>query len=114
MAYITTDEVKRIRNNLKAKFPKFRFGVRHGNHTSISVTIKSGPVEFAPGESHAQINHYYPDNYEHGDLLREIIKVINEKNHNNSRPEIDYFDVGYYVSIHQGSWNKPYVVKENK
>jgi hypothetical protein len=33
------------------------------------------------------------------------------KNHDNSDIMTDYFDVGWYVNIYVGKWNKPYNVK---
>jgi hypothetical protein len=47
MAYINKDDVAQIRNELKAAFPKFKFGVRKDNGLAVDVTIKSGPANFA-------------------------------------------------------------------
>ena len=47
MAYIGADDVKRIREALKARFPKFKFGCRKGSGSlSVDVTIKAGPTDF--------------------------------------------------------------------
>ena len=31
-----------------------------------------------------------------------------EQNHNNSDVQTDYFDVGWYIEINVGDWEKPY------
>jgi len=35
---------------------------------------------------------------------------MNEGNHDNSDIMTDYFDVGWYISVRLGKWDKPYVV----
>ena len=49
MAYISKEDVTAIRNELKATFPKFTFGVRkmHGGSNGVDVTIKAGPTDFS-------------------------------------------------------------------
>jgi hypothetical protein len=34
---------------------------------------------------------------------------MNAGNHNNSDVQSDYFDVGWYIDVNIGKWNKPYV-----
>jgi len=47
MAYIRAQEVKQIRNELKARFPNFRFNCRKSSGgLGIEVTIKQGPIDF--------------------------------------------------------------------
>jgi hypothetical protein len=33
---------------------------------------------------------------------------MNDGNHDNSDIQSDYFDVGWYISINVGRWDKPY------
>ena len=56
MAYISKEDVTAIRNELKATFPKFTFGVRkmHGGSNGVDVTIKSGPVDFSDCFTHGE------------------------------------------------------------
>ena len=61
MAYINAKDVQAIRNELKATFPNFKFGVRKssGSH-GVDVTIKQGPTDFSDcfrgDDGYAQIN----------------------------------------------------------
>jgi len=118
MAYISAEDTKLIRQALKKVFPQFKFSVRNDRHTAIQVTILSGPVKFVDSD-YSQLNQYYPENYNNSDILKQIIHIVNtggtRPNYDNSDIMTDYFDVGYYVSINQGSWDKPYVcVAKNK
>jgi hypothetical protein len=45
MPYISTDETKLIRNNLKKKFPEFKFSVTTEHHSTLRIVILSGPLE---------------------------------------------------------------------
>ena len=131
MAYISKEDVTAIRNELKATFPKFTFGVRkmHGGSNGVDVTIKSGPTDFsdcfrANDNGHAQINQYHTHMYgDHKDFFDAIHKIIrtapikgegywkNKGWYDNSDAMTDYFDTAYYISMNVGSWNKPYVQK---
>ena len=45
------------------------------------------------------------------DFLKEVLAAMNKGNHNNSDAMTDYFDVGWYVDVNIGSWNRPYVLE---
>ena len=69
MAYISAKDVQAIRNELKATFPKFKFGVRKmsGGSNGVDVTVKAGPTDFSDcfrnGDGYSQINHYHTHMY---------------------------------------------------
>lgn len=108
MAYITAEEVKVIRNELKEAFPDFKFSVRKERHSAVIVTIVSGPLKFANGNEE-MINHYHLYQYKHEPILKAMLAIINKKNYDNSDLQSDYFDVGFYVTLQQGGWQCPYV-----
>jgi len=127
MAYINAKDVQAIRNELKATFPNFKFGVRKssGSH-GVDVTIKQGPTDFSDcfrgDDGYAQINQYhthmYGDHQAFFDKVHEIIKTApmrgegfhaNKGWYDNSDAMIDYFDTAYYIHMSVGEWSKPYV-----
>jgi len=128
MAYISKEDVKAIRDELKATFPKFKFGVRKATGSmSVNVTVKQGPTDFsgffAHGNGYAQINHYHTGNYgEHAKFFEEIVKIIKTApingngyhkgrgHYDNSDAQFDYYDTAYYMSLDVGKWNDPYTV----
>ena len=119
MSYISTEDVKKIRVALKTEFgKKLKFGVRKSpSHHSVSVTIKSGTVDFSDimrnTYDQVQVNHYHLQNYgNHKSLFEKIIEIIktapSRKWYNNSDAMTDYFDVAFYFDLNVGEWDKPY------
>lgn len=101
-------------------------------HSSLVLTIKSGKIDFiesfnrtcaqAPRYSHIsfqpatdsiQVNPYWYKEHFDGDalaFLMDVLPAMNIGNHDNSDIQTDYFDVGWYVDVNIGTWNKPYIV----
>ena len=44
MAYISTEDVKHIRNTLKKELPQFKFSVVRDHHSSVSIDLMKGPA----------------------------------------------------------------------
>lgn len=122
MAYIKTEEVAAIRGQLKEKFKGLKFSVRKQHHSSVSVTIKAGNVDFSDildDNGHAQINQYWLNRTgKHEHLFEEIYKVIKtapasveggREWFDDSDSMTDYFHTAFYMSVNVGSWDKPYV-----
>jgi len=114
MAYITTEEVKNVRNLLKQEFPKFKFSVSGGNSLSLKVAIMSGPEDFREVlglRNSMDVNQYHL--YQYGrfeKLFTDIFKVMKSQNwFDKSDSMIDYFHTAYYVGLSIGKWNKAYV-----
>ena len=110
MAFISSEKVKEIRTNLKAAFPEIKFSVRKENHSAVRVTILQSPYDFGMTGNYTDVNHYWlhQSKLNHKEILEQIAKISNDGNHNNSRPEIDYFDVGWYFTLKIGDWDRPY------
>ena len=120
MSYISTEDVKKIRVALKNEFgKKLKFGVRKSpSHHSVSVTIKSGTVDFSDimrnnTYDQGQVNQYHLQNYGvHKSLFEKIVEIIktapSNKWYDNSDAMIDYFDVAFYFDLNVGDWDNPY------
>jgi hypothetical protein len=133
MAYITAQQTRAIKADLVRTFPEFKFSVRNEHSSSIRVVLLSGPVRFdltdeaqrmrvhglpsdcaesvvsRPMKNHS-INNYHTQNYQNADILDAMLEIINYGNHDNSDIMTDYFDVGWYVTLESGTWEKPYVL----
>jgi len=125
MAYISADDVKAIRTELKQAFPGWKFGVRKGaGSLSVDVIVLQGDVDFSENldNGHAQVNQYWIDSHWTNMEARAALNRINEIMHNapgraggkrfydNSDAMIDYFDTAFYTHLNIGSWNKPYAL----
>lgn len=109
MAYISKEKTAEIRATLKSEFPEMRFGVRRDKWGTLHVSILKSPYEFRNEQQVKQggsfpVNHYYPEQFNHPEILKRIIDICNDGNWNNSRAEIDYFDVGWFLTMSLGNW----------
>lgn len=122
MAFITTEQVKNIRTQLKAEFKGIKFSVKKINYSKVSISILSSEIDFfgdciadrseAVYELYMQVNrHSIDDNFK--SVSKKVLKRISEIAHSqgyydNSDAMTDYFDTAYYVNISVGSWDKEY------
>lgn len=140
MAYMDQGKKAKIAAELKKVIPKdwkYSLGVR--NHSTIVLTIRSAPVDIIENinerirrlhdndvmashnsnmvtndYTHFQVNEYYLERQFSGEILTIMEKIkdaLNLNNHDNSDSQTDYFDVGHYVSLNIGAWDKPFEVK---
>jgi hypothetical protein len=140
MAYISAEDVKAIRTELKQAFPKWKFSVRKGaGSLSVDVNIQQGDIDFIEvycakdldtqqaeytrKNRNLQINQYWiKDHWNHAPKAAQALIRINEIMHNapgraggkkfydNSDAMIDYFDTAFYTHLSVGQWNKPYAL----
>ena len=123
MAFISAEDVKHIRNELKKELPQYKFSVVRDHHSSVDISLMKGPAfkdfeyfdryahETKVGtlnEGHHQINQHWleefygKENAKVLDKIHVIAKTAPAKNggkvwYNNSDAMIDYFDTAYYV-----------------
>ena len=133
MAYMNQEKKAKIAAKLKDVVPKgWKYSLRVRNHSTIVMTIASAPVDLmgeaqrvtaerrasrgeAPGNyapTHLDVNPFYPEHSfdESLPVIRDIIAALNDGNHDRSDIMSDYFDVGWYVDINVGTWEKPFKV----
>jgi hypothetical protein len=116
-----------------------RYGVKGTLSTdrySLTLNIKSSTLDFignmnettkntpyyrelrldADVRDYVQINTYhYRSQFSNKVIIKffdEITRAMNIGNHDNSDIQTDYFDVGWYVNINVGKWNKPYILEK--
>jgi len=124
MSYINAKDVQAIRKELKIAFPGYKFNVRKDRHTSVDVTLVSGPMDFTDilqGQDHGEINPYHLGNYgKHQQMFQTIVDIVKTAPargdgywagkgwYDRSDSQSDYFDTAYYFRISVGDWAKPY------
>lgn len=109
MAHITQAQKKNISSLLKEikELKNWSYSLSINNHSEIIMKVKSAPVKIPEGETYFQVNPYYVHEY-NNELLNKIISILNTDNYNRSRIEIDYHDVGHYIRLTFGTWDKPF------
>lgn len=133
MAYMSQEKKAKIAPKIKAILAKFKvkgsLAVR--NHMTLCLNLKSGSIDFIAnsntvcGNSHYQVArgfkpstsgydqvnpYHFKDHYDGKALafMQEVFHAMNDGNHDRSDIQSDYFDVGWYVDVNIGKWNKPY------
>jgi hypothetical protein len=126
MAYMDQQRKAQLAPAIKAALNKYKvkatIGVR--NHMSLVVNIRSGQLDFIGNynavmqDKQAQqvkdcltINPYWYREHFTGDAVaffNELFAAMNAGNHDRSDIMTDYFDVGWYVDVNIGNWQKPY------
>lgn len=141
MAYFNQERKKERAPAIKAILKKYNvkgsLAVR--NHMTFVLNIKSGSIDFIENFIQTDIDkpygnkmsteqieyirknrsldvntYWYQEHYsgKAKSFLKEILTAMNGGNHDNSDIQTDYFDVGWYVDVNIGSWDKPYILEK--
>ena len=135
MAYMSQEKKADILNKMKVALKgtglKFSLGVRHDS--TLVMKIQQGPVDFIanynetvsqahrfgqrvqvqPAANHLDVNAYYYKEQFTGsalEVLHTIIPILMDGNWDQSDSQSDYFNVGWYIELAIGTWEKPYVL----
>lgn len=125
MAYINQEQKAKIAAALKLVVPAgWKYSLAIDHHSSIVMTIRSAPVDLIGlienkceswhNRQHVQLNPYALERTYSGVIrvvMEDILAALNTDNYDRSDSQSDYFDVGHYVDLNIGRWNKPFVVK---
>ena len=134
MAYIGQEKKAKIAPEVKRILKKYALkgSLSIRNHMTLCLKIKEGRIDFiknfneqvatlpgydgfkatAQSRTYIDVNPYHFQDHFTGRAklaMREIYAAMMDGNHDNSDIQTDYFDVGWYVDINIGSWDKPYV-----
>jgi hypothetical protein len=121
MAYINSESVKQMRNQIKNLYPVkqgWKFSITRENYSNVRCVILAAPIELRVDNSKTNegVNNYYIETRYNGEnekateVLKSINQILNTDNFDESDSMTDYFHVGHYVSISIGSWDKPFTL----
>ena len=140
MAYFNQERKQAKAPAIKAILKKYgvKGSLAVRNHSTFVLNLKSGSIDFVEnfiatdanvmhGRKMSQkqidyirknqsldVNPYWFKEHFNGkalDFLNEVFAEMNNGNHDHSDIQTDYFNVGWYVDVNIGSWNKPYTVE---
>ncbi len=121
MAYVSQELKSKLAPKIKAICKKY--GVKASlavrNHSTLVLNVKSGKIDFISDYGNSddaskfgiQVNPYwYKDHFvgKSKAFLSEVIPAMNDGNWDKSDIQTDYFNVGWYIDVNIGKWNKPY------
>ena len=119
MAYMNQERKAALSPAIKAICKKYgvkaTLSVHH--YSTLVLNISAGDIDFF-GDSISQKNstymtvneHWYQDHFtgRSKEFLSKVIPAMMVGNHDRSDIMTDYFDVGWYIDVNIGRWNKPY------
>jgi len=125
MAYMNQEKKATIAPQVKAILKKYnvKASLAVRNHSTLVLNVKQGPIDFINDFGNSedaakfgiQVNPYWYQEHFVGksrEFLTEVITAMNVGNHDRSDIQSDYFDVGWYVDVNIGKWNKPYALEK--
>lgn len=136
MAYMNQERKQALAPEIKRVCKKYgvKASIAVRNHSTLVVNIKSGKIDFfesfnrlgmgenrpahlpfQPATGSIGINPYHYKGHFDGKalkFLKELLPAMNAGNHDRSDIQSDYFDVGWYVDVNIGQWNKPYILQK--
>ena len=125
MAYMSQEKKAKIAPAVKAILKKYnvKASLAVRNHSTLVLNVKQGPIDFINDFGNSedakkfgiQVNPYWYHEHFVGEskkFLTEVITAMNDGNHDRSDIQSDYFDVGWYVDVNIGQWNKPYALEK--
>ena len=133
MAWMNQEKKAVIAAEIKKVVPKgWKYTLSVRNHSTLCMTISAAPVDLVAeakrviaerqagmpdyqrhdnsGITYFDVNPYHPHFTADESLpvFQAILKAMNTGNHDRSDIMSDYFDVGFYVDISVGRWDKPF------
>ena len=141
MAYMSQEKKAMLAPAIKAICKKYgvKASIAVRNHSTLVLNIKQGRIDFIEnfietdanglsGKKMGQdqvdyirknrsldVNPYWYKEHFSGralNFLKEVIPAMNNGNHDNSDAMTDYFDVGWYIDVNIGRWDKPYALEK--
>ena len=115
MAYMNQERKKELAPGIKEVLKYNMNGsIRVNNHMELIVTLTEGILDFGTLERHVSTNPYNIKNHYKGIAQKFLLELLDAMQgtiyYDRSDIQTDYFDVAYYISIHIGKWDKPYIL----
>ena len=116
MAYISTEQVKSIRDQIKAAYPKYKWSVSRRHSSTVVIVLQASDL---PIETNVQVNQYYLKETEKlttkGKLIfQHVMQICNSVercyDRNAGDMSADYGDSTYFIDLDIGLWDKPHKI----
>jgi hypothetical protein len=113
MAYISTADVKLIRDRIKWEFPNIKFSIVRQHASTVNITAVKGNIDF-PMDG-CDLNSFYPENYspEVTSYIKKIVEIVEgvKENYDSNAGDLgaDYPNYNYFYNLKVGRYDCPYV-----
>lgn len=113
MAHMNQEKKAKIAAVLKNVVPKgWKYSLAVRDYSVIEMTISAAPIDLLAAVGQTKASSYCfaikTKVAEVTETFEKIFNALNTDNYNRSDIMTDYFDVGHYVCLNIGKWNKPF------
>ena len=116
MAFISTETVKEIRNQIKTAYPAkdgWKFSVTCRNYSEVCVAIMRAPIDFLEhtDRDHLQSVQYHTDSFkaEQRQVIEKLASIAKTEDYfDHSDSQTDYFHCSHYYGVDVGKWDKQF------
>jgi hypothetical protein len=121
MAYIKTEQVKSIRDQIKNAYPSYKWSITRRHHSTVVIILQESDLPF--DNVHDQINQYWfkeskKINTKTKMVFQHIMEICNSVercyDRNAGDPYADYGDSSYFIDLEIGQWDKPHKIIDTK
>jgi hypothetical protein len=141
MAYVSQELKAKLAPSIRAVCKKYgvKASVAVRNHSTLVLNVKQGSIDFIENyietdkaksycnymseadiacirkDQSLDVNPYHYQDHFSGrarKFLIEVMSIMNDGNWDKSDSQTDYFNVGWYVDVNIGRWNKPYALEK--
>ena len=116
MAYISTEQVKSIREQIKNAYPNYKWSISRRHSSTVVICLQESDL---PIEGNVQVNQYYLKETEklntQGKLIfQQVMQICNSVercyDRNFGDAYADYGDSSYFIDLDIGYWDKPHKI----
>lgn len=130
MAYVTKELKARVSAEIKKIMPKgTKYSISGTGTGTLRLNIWSADTDLLEGvrnynRKRAETGWMVPEKLDHvrlrydiakidfgaewNSVMKKALDILYEGNHDRSDAQVDYFDVGWYVDINLGTWDRPF------
>jgi len=116
MAYISTEQVKSIRDQIKSAYPRYKWSVSRRHHSTVVIVLQESDL---PIEGYQDINQYWFKTSEKLDdktkaVFTRVLDICNsvERCYDRNAGDVgaDYGDSTYFIDMDIGKWDRPHKI----
>lgn len=120
MAYIKTEQVKSIREQIKAAYPRYKWSVTRRHSSTVVIVLQESDLPY--DNLHVQVNPYWLKESEKLTtkaklIFQRVLQICNsvERCYNRAAGDVgaDYGDNSYFIDLDIGLWDKPHKIIEH-
>jgi len=111
MAYLSKEDTKKMRDQIKAAYPQYKWSITNEHSSSVHVALMESDIPFK--EDYIQVNHYWYKEHDYTVrakmVFQHVLQIINSiklcYDRNAGDPYADYGDNTFFINLHVGKWD---------